>query len=1171
MPTGNEALEASIRGAVETGFRRNLLARGQARSLIWRDGQLPDDAPRFTSNLSYDLLSYGYALLGQGIRLLEGGGDASVARIGFERSAEALEAVIARGAAAASRDFHRLVAASAYHLGRFSARAYSLLVAAADNANLSRPERCLALFILRDLDALEAMIAEWRASGQSDDNTLAAALAAHFEGQDESADDEEDGGDGDLLRVVDLALTDQYFGAISVALLAFERGSSELIEDAIKRLSDGLASCAELSMVPQWWCFRLTIHVLRDTWEASFHQRLPLKPLNEVATEEWQRCRRLFIAALYRRRRAEIELWPSQLDAADRAIVGSGNMVVSLPTSAGKTRVAELCILACLADGKKVVFITPLRALSAQTEAVLQRTFAPLGKTVSTLYGSIGVSELDSDFFEDRDIIVGTPEKLDFALRNDPSILYDVGLIVLDEGHMIGLGEREIRYEAQIQRLLQRHDANKRRIVCLSAVLPDGDQLEDFTAWLSNDDDDALVRKNWRPTRLWYGEVVWKNGLGRLNANVEGETPWVETFVGGFVPPKRKKEFPSDQRELCLACAWRLVEDGQTVLIFCPERRSVEPYAEAIVKLHRQLGLPSLYIGDGSDLSTAIAIGTEWLGADHVLLKCLKLGVAIHHGALPTPYRKEIERLLREGVLPVTVSSPTLAQGLNLSASVVIFHDLRRNQEVIRSSDFRNIVGRAGRAYVDVEGLVLYPMFDRVRKRRDDWSGLIASKKGHEMESGLLRLVLALLRRLARKIKAKDFNTLVEYVMNNAEVWDFGHAMVPVGQVTELSEEQWNEYLTTLDTAILSLLGDKEIADVNLEKTLDAVLASSLFERRLARRKEAQHAAFRGLILARAKHLWRNSSARQRRGYFLSGVGLKTGQMLDQHAAALNNLLVQANGGILNDENDAAIGAITAFAAIVFTIDPFIPRQLPNEWPAILRAWLLGEPIASFTADDQDRVLNFVEQGLSFRLPWAMEAVRVRALANNDPVSNGAIGNLTMDDMELGLAVAAVETGTLNRSTALLIRSGFSSRLAAIKIVTDLAATFESGVELRRWLRSRAVREAGNDPDWPMPEAHQLWLDYVSTYSRFAARKWEEITLYSDVRWEVDAVVSEGMAVRLETSEDGSTELLAPDGTRLGVLNERLNPARCGLTIATLEGGRIAISYLGPDTLEATA
>ncbi|MET4606727.1 replicative superfamily II helicase [Bradyrhizobium sp. JR4.1] len=70
---------------------------------------------------------------------------------------------------------------------------------------------------------------------------------------------------------------------------------------------------------------------------------------------------------------------------------------------------------------------------------------------------------------------MATPEKLDFALRNEPSLLDDVGLLVFDEGHMIGLEEREVRYEVQIQRLLRRSDAATRWIVCLSAILPEGD------------------------------------------------------------------------------------------------------------------------------------------------------------------------------------------------------------------------------------------------------------------------------------------------------------------------------------------------------------------------------------------------------------------------------------------------------------------------------------------------------------------------------------------------------------------------------------------------------------------------------------------------------------------------------------------------------------------------
>ena len=185
-----------------------------------------------------------------------------------------------------------------------------------------------------------------------------------------------------------------------------------------------------------------------------------------------------------------------------------------------------------------MVFVTPLRALSAQTETTLQRTFGPLGKTISALYGSIGVSGFDEDAIRERDIVVATPEKLDFALRNDPSLLDDVGLLVFDEGHMIGLNEREVRYEVQIQRLLRRPDAHERRIVCLSAILPDGDQLDDFAAWLRRDHPGGLIKNDWRPTRLRFGEVVWTSPTARLNLRVGDERPWVQRFLTGAAPPQ---------------------------------------------------------------------------------------------------------------------------------------------------------------------------------------------------------------------------------------------------------------------------------------------------------------------------------------------------------------------------------------------------------------------------------------------------------------------------------------------------------------------------------------------------------------------------------------------------------------------------------------------------------
>ncbi|MEW6404354.1 MAG: DEAD/DEAH box helicase, partial [Chloroflexota bacterium] len=731
MPTTPEAITADIAEAATAGFRGRLIARGQARAIIWRDGELPPDAPAFAPQLSYDLHSYGYALLGLGLRLRELGGDAAQARTAFEQAATALEAVIAKGnRQEVDRDFHFIMAAASYHLAHLSARAYSLLAIVEADVNFSPIERVLALLMRRNFRALRVKVLDYRASGKGSDAQIAAAIQANLD-QAEAVADPAGGSNDFLFDSLDIALTDAFMAAMSSFLLALERGERPLLDQALERLRTSLAICSELNMLPQWWAHRIAIHLLSDLWSNTFHEKVPLQPTGGEAAD-WPRLRELFIALLQRRPKAEVDLWPSQTEAASRAVDQSDDLVVSLPTSAGKTRIAELCILRCLACGKRVVFVTPLRALSAQTETTLQRTFGPLGKTISALYGSIGVSGFDDDAIRKRDIVVATPEKLDFALRSDPSLLNDVGLLVFDEGHMIGLNEREVRYEVQIQRLLRRKDAHERRIVCLSAILPDGDQLEDFAGWLRRDHPGGLIKHDWRPTRLWFGEVVWSSPYARLNLRIGDERPWVQRFLTGAVPPnweppkpRRRRLFPCNQRELCLATAWRLVEDGQTVLIFCPERRSVEPYADVIVDLHERDALSSLLEADPAVLNTAIALGEEWLGPDSAILKCLRLGVALHHGALPTAYRKEVERLLRDNILKVTISSPTLAQGLNLSATAVVMHSLYRFGERIEISEFKNVIGRAGRAYVDVEGIVLFPMFDNFASKRRNWEALI--------------------------------------------------------------------------------------------------------------------------------------------------------------------------------------------------------------------------------------------------------------------------------------------------------------------------------------------------------------------------------------------------------------------------------------------------------------
>lgn len=328
MATTLEELRASIEAAVAPGYRQQLLAKGQARGMIWRAGELPIDAPNFSPRLTDDLLSFGYSLLLHGLRYVDLGGSHSFAKVAFEVAAESIEAVVARGVANEYRDFHRLVAGAAYHLGRYSARAYSLLYEGIGQSNLSVIELCLAKLMLRDLEGVDKAVGDWFASGTGSDESLISV----FESPD--VVDDEEGDDSRVVEMMTLALEGNFLSAMSQTLLALERGEQGVIEAARTCLQEGLAVAAELNLVSQWWVHRLAAHVIDGLWSSSFHVLLPIRGPAGAYVGDWADMRKLFIASLMCRKRAEIELWPSQVDAAKRVLQFDANLVLSLPTRA---------------------------------------------------------------------------------------------------------------------------------------------------------------------------------------------------------------------------------------------------------------------------------------------------------------------------------------------------------------------------------------------------------------------------------------------------------------------------------------------------------------------------------------------------------------------------------------------------------------------------------------------------------------------------------------------------------------------------------------------------------------------------------------------------------------------------------------------------------------------
>ncbi len=1126
-----DELTAFLTTATVDGILGRLLYRGAAWSLMREEGELPPNAPPLGATIDTDLAEHGFALLRGAMALRAQTGASELISKAFERAANAFEALVRNGdPEEPDRGFRRTIAAAAYHLAGFSAVAYSLFNETADNLNTSTGETAIRHLILRDLDQLRGFVREWLGDEAHGDEQIAEALR----GEEPDVDD-----------VLSTILNTTICRALAFFDFALETGEPEPIESARALLAKAVSLADNAGNVPLWWISNLCRHLIDDLWQHSLHQNLPTEP-PEGSEETYPDLRRLFIASLYARKTSEVELWPSQREAARRSTDVTDDLVVALPTSAGKTRVAEIAALMTLSSARRVLIVTPLRALSAQTERSFRKTFAPLGFSVSSLYGASGLSAGDEDALRTREIIIATPEKLDFALRSDPSLIDDVGLIVLDEGHMIGPTEREIRYETLVQRLLRRADAAERRTVCLSAILPSGDELDDLTAWIRSDEPGEPVRSDWRPTRQRFGALTWRGKAALLRLDLDDDGPFLDKFV--VEKPARGKEknpYPRKNSHLALFAAWEFAAQGKRTLIFSTQANWVESYGKQVVNLCKRGYLDSL-LDDNAPIARALEVGKEWLGEDHPAVASLKTGVAIHHGRLPSPFLRELEILLSEGVLKVIVASPTLSQGLNLNAAVLLVPALYRAGEKIKGEEFANVAGRAGRAFVDVEGLIVHVMFDRIDWRKREWRRLIASAKARTLKSGLIQIVAEILERLSREgVLARD--DAWEYLANSREAWRSPKEEAEVAdrlaaaveydadgddddendaddEEETIDEEPLSLLVERLDATVFGLIEALDADRADLPKLLDEALKGSLWARQIAREDEGVAPLHKKVFEARADLIWKTTTARARRGHFAMGVGLEAGLTIDAMADELAELLDRADEAALSRDIDELGDALCGLGERLLFMRPFIPDKanaLPANWKAILRSWVSGEEVSKIGPQN----MRAVEEAFTYRLVWALEAIRTRRMSlgwSPETVAGGA--------------AAAVETGVPRFMMAMLIRAGLPSRRAAMAAIEDAEPVFVTPAEMRAWLDSDEITACTDSGDWPTPDTAALWTRFRTEALSGGIQKWS-VERYKRLL-DIEAAPPAGL-YRIVTDEgDGRTWLATPDYQRVAAFKK---------------------------------
>src|SRR5690606_30420833 len=125
---------------------------------------------------------------------------------------------------------------------------------------------------------LRSSVLDYRVSGQGSDARIAADIQARLDRAEGVAAPPEGGGDDFLFDGLDTALTDAFMAAMSLYLVALDRGEQAFVDQALERLRVSLAICGEMNMLPQWWAHRVTIHLLSDLWSSTFHERVPLQP-----------------------------------------------------------------------------------------------------------------------------------------------------------------------------------------------------------------------------------------------------------------------------------------------------------------------------------------------------------------------------------------------------------------------------------------------------------------------------------------------------------------------------------------------------------------------------------------------------------------------------------------------------------------------------------------------------------------------------------------------------------------------------------------------------------------------------------------------------------------------------------------------------------------------------
>ncbi|KAI1984260.1 ATP-dependent RNA helicase mtr4 [Ophidiomyces ophidiicola] len=412
--------------------------------------------------------------------------------------------------------------------------------------------------------------------------------------------------------------------------------------------------------------------------------------------------------------------WPFTLDPFQQVSIASiergESVLVSAHTSAGKTVVAEYAIAHCLKNNQRVIYTSPIKALSNQK----YREFA-------AEFGDVGLMTGDVTINPTATCLVMTTEILRSMLYRGSEIMREVAWVVFDEIHYMRDKIRGVVWEETIILL-----PDKVRYVFLSATIPNAMQ---FAEWITKTHNQPchVVYTDFRPTPLQNylfpagGEgmhlVVDEKGTFREEnfqkamsaiADKKGDDP-ADINARGRGKGKNKKtnkggeKGPSDVFKIIRMI---MVKSFNPVIVFSFSKRECENHA---------LALKNLAFNDNSEkdmVSKVFNSAIEMLSDEDKkleqvtnILPLLRRGIGVHHSGLLPILKETIEILFQEGLIKVLFATETFSIGLNMPAKTVVFTNVRKfdgtSQRWLTPSEFVQMSGRAGRRGLDDRGIVI--------------------------------------------------------------------------------------------------------------------------------------------------------------------------------------------------------------------------------------------------------------------------------------------------------------------------------------------------------------------------------------------------------------------------------------------------------------------------------